>query len=274
MITFQKEGRVDKEIAPSIIEQLMLLTERGNRAAVAEACGVNSGVITLVMQGKTYLRKDHLKAFARHHSMLLDELLEKISADKKEGPKSHTLFIPEDKRASFMIGLQSDSGLNSGAVFKQKIEQGAPPGKPKEATFMATGHVPPEWLDLIDTEKRASFVARMTFPNQEKPTPPQPQKKKRKKRGRRGSTAKKNDCKVPTEEIPSEFFKIFLIASYAAGKAAHLNLALEAFLGALNVRLPKGYSVESSIQNSIITVTVENGKTVFSYELNTEEVLN
>lgn len=154
-ILFDSERiHVVKPLVPAVINALRNYTKTDNNDKLGALMGIKSGSVAISqMKNQSHSMKlpvEKLQNLAGNLNVsfenILDLLREKILFIEDTSPS-------KEKLKAFLTGLQSRTKLFLGLDFEPKLNG-------KKVTFMKTGIVPIEWLNLIpDHSERISLIA-------------------------------------------------------------------------------------------------------------------
>lgn len=261
---------VQKVHAERVICSLRDLTPEKTQNAVSIGFfGKPDGArISLMKSGKMRITRDCLESFAKHYDFSIDHLIEKIIHVKTEtttiptpisnDEKFSDVIIDKSNRERFLCALQGLLEIRDGVMFRAALNKEDPS---YYLQFYATGKVPQAWLDLIpDHDVKKRLCTDFTEPKHVKDapavTPPT-----------RSHIQKMISKCTQLSDVPKEFLDAFFPACYAAGKARHLDCALQVFVGTLVTQLPR-CTVASETLDDLgrkVVIIIHNGKTAMEF---------
>lgn len=282
---FDNSGQcVQKAHAERVICHLRDLTPEKTQTAVSIGFfgAVDHARISLMKYGKMRIRRKHLENFALHHAIDVEQLITGIMPKEENVPTvakiapmiidGDPLIIAESERERFLCALQRILGIHDGALFRAKLNAKYPQSL---AQFSATGIVPVGWVVLVpehEERKRlcADFIVRPQHTNNTSET----------KHAVVRSVESRISQTIPhckkLSDVPKDFIDAFFPACYAAGKARHLDCALQVFVGTLATQLPQ-CSINSKTVDDFgreVTILIQNGKTAMEFHFDPVEMFS
>jgi hypothetical protein len=274
---FDNSGQyVQKIHAERVICHLRDLTPKKTQAAVSIGFfgATDHARISLMKSGKIRIARIHLENFASHHGIDIEHLITGIMPEEENTPTvakiapmvidGDPLIIAESERERFLCALQRTLGVHDGILFRAKLCAKYPQAL---AHFSTTGIVPLTWIVLVpehDERKRlcADFVL-----------PPQHTNKMQSHESRISQTIP--HCNK-LSDVPRDFIDAFFPACYAAGKARHLDCALQVFVGTLATQLPQCSITSKTVDDfgRKVTIYIQNGKTAMEFHFDPVEMFS
>lgn len=276
--------RIKKQYVPLVIDYLKVMTPEKTQTAVAHAINVLPAAISQMKSGSSFLYKKHLKDFSRLYNLEETELITQLTqyvagttpietsyGNVEHGIEPPTItdaacIIADPKmRDQFLTALQSTLNIPEGSLFRRALNNDpVSSSHTNYQIFVMTGQVPQQWIGAIsDPQKRIALIERYSSKQTDLQKEILAQKK--------DSSPKKQTC-VNFGSVPQEFLNAFYHACIAAGKAIHLKLAVEAFLGTLSLNLQHcTVASRPSDTPEILIVTIHNGKLIIEYHLNVSD---
>lgn len=268
-LLFDEFDRIKTDYVKSVIEFLRQCTPEKTQVAVALIIDVVPAILSQMKSARAFLHKKHLALFARSQNISVETFLGMISrhvlTEKPEGSAHPKTQPPDDPdtgiaftittpslRERFLITLQRVMQTPEGMVFKKILNQ-----NPRSTIqtnidmFLGTGDVPNRWLAPLVNSDAYHEILEQYDPQYSK-------------------TSSSPIACTTLSDVPAEFLNAFYYACIAGGKAIEKKLAVEAFIGALMLKLHH-CTISSRLHDTpteLIMITITNGKIAIEYHLN------